>query len=131
MNRETLLAFIADMAGPIGPEVFAGYGSDAARRMSEDPCEYYAIVREWGEKINVGEVFPLIIDVMRNHPDNSFLNDFYGRFTDDWNGTIADLIDQCMERDEPEVRRVIAEYRKNPFYAECIDQIETIISEGN
>ncbi|HNX59041.1 MAG TPA: hypothetical protein PKK43_08065 [Spirochaetota bacterium] len=129
MNRESLLEFIADLSGPVGPEVFAGYGSDIQSRMADEPLEYFAIIREWGEKVDVGEVFPLIIDVMRNPPDASFINNFYGRFTEFWNGTISDLIDQCVERDEPAVRRVIAGYRIDPCYSECLTEIESIISE--
>ncbi len=83
LNREELLEFIADLAGPIGPEVFAGYGSKLQDAMKNDEFYSEKIKIEWSEKVDITVALDLLFDIASNPPDKTFLNDFYSCYKEE------------------------------------------------
>ena len=48
-SEDEILKFIADISGPIGPEVFAGFGISIQNQISNEPLMTETIISRWIE----------------------------------------------------------------------------------
>ena len=77
MDRSELINFIADLAGPIDPSVFAGFGSKVQMRISSNSLAGEKIKTEWVSKADAVAALDVLFDIACNPPDETVENNFY------------------------------------------------------
>ncbi len=116
---EEIREFIADLASPAGPEVFAGYGGEIPslihkwRREKEDPAEgfWYSekklieLKDEWALEVDVASTLEILFDLAKNRPGREFLNNFCDRRKREWEHELLDMIYRVGKRDEGLLRQ--------------------------
>ena len=98
-SRDNLLEFIADLSGPIGPEVFAGFRSKLQHEMTDDLSALDRAMDEWSCKVDTKQALNSLFDIACNPPGVEFHNNFIGRFRESWDLVITDLLYRPGKRD--------------------------------
>ncbi len=129
MDRDELLAFLVELTSPIGPEIFAGYGSQIENRRAADLFAEFEIIEEWSAKVEVENTLKLLFDIALKPPEASFVNNYYGRFREVWNSTLLDLVYAVGRRDPAALKKMIEQYQSYPLLANFIHELQLELSE--
>jgi len=120
MKKEQLIELIADFAAPLGPEVFAGFGSGLQNRRidwsnnTEEILENDdAFLREWAEKADFEETLSALVDILKEPPGSEFHNNLRERLKDDWEYGLSAF--------------AAALARRNP--ARCLEELNLLMSD--
>jgi hypothetical protein len=99
VNKEEILEMLSDLSGPVGPEIFAGFGSILQKRIAEwndDPSVILEktdeFMNDWVKVNDSDETLRILLDILQNPPGREFYSDFYRRFKDNWDFILAELI---------------------------------------
>ncbi|MCB1805479.1 MAG: hypothetical protein KDJ99_10125 [Candidatus Competibacteraceae bacterium] len=130
MDRSELINFIADLAGPIDPSVFAGFGSKVQMRISSNSLAGEKIKTEWVSKADAVAALDVLFDIACNPPDETFENNFYGRFKENWEFEVADLIYRFGNTHLKELQEKMAVHEKNANVKSIIELIRVWLSES-
>ncbi len=128
MNHDELLAFLVELTSPIGPEIFAGYGSQIENRRAADLFAEFEIIEEWSAKVEAENTLKLLFDIALEPPEASFMNNYYGRFQEVWNNTLFDLVCAVGRRDPAALKKIIEQYQSYPSLADFIHELQLELS---
>lgn len=128
MNHDELLAFLVQLTSPIGPEIFAGYGSQIENRRAAYLFAEFEIIEEWSAKVEVENTLKLLFDIAIEPPEASFMNNYYGRFQEVWNNTLFDLVCAVGRRDPAVLKKIIKQYESYPSLANFIHELRLDLS---
>ncbi|MCP4161671.1 MAG: hypothetical protein GY760_16485 [Deltaproteobacteria bacterium] len=131
LNREELLEFISDLAGPIGPEVFAGYGSKLQDAMKNDEFYSEKIKDEWSDIVDITEALDLLFDIASNPPDKTFHNDFYIHYKEKWEFEVTDLLYRVGTRDRKAFLKRLSSFKVNEDAKKIIMELKIWLSEDD
>lgn len=104
-SREQILKFLADLSAPVGPEVFAGFGSEVQRNRYEwqkQDCEFEKeeeYICYWVEEQEFVHTLDILFDIARNPPGIEFSNGIAQRRKQDWEYFLILLIYQLGIKD--------------------------------
>ncbi|MEL6163544.1 MAG: hypothetical protein AAFR37_07210 [Cyanobacteria bacterium J06628_3] len=105
-SREQILEFLADLSAPVGPEVFAGFGSEFQRNRYEWEKQSGEFEKEeeyiccWVEEQEVEHTLDILFDIARNPPGIEFENGIAQRRKLDWEYFLILLIYHLGKRDK-------------------------------
>lgn len=105
-SREKILEFLADLSAPVGPEVFAGFGSEFQRNRYKWQKEDREFEKEeeyiccWVEEQEIMHTLDILFDIARNPPGIEFYNGIAQRRQLDWDYFITLLIYKLGIRDK-------------------------------
>ena len=136
--------FIADLASPIGPEVFAGYGGEIPslihkwRSEKEDPDEgfWYSekkleeLKNEWALEVDVVSTLEILFGLAKTPPGREFLNNFCDRRKREWEHELLDMIYRVGKRNEELLRKKVNKLSKSSSTKTLADELQRWIDEG-
>ncbi|MDY6898251.1 MAG: hypothetical protein SWZ49_09255 [Cyanobacteriota bacterium] len=105
-SREKILEFLADLSAPVGPDVFAGFGSEFQRNRYKWQKEDREFEKEeeyiccWVEEQEIMHTLDILFDIARNPPGIEFYNGIAQRRQLDWDYFITLLIYKLGIRDK-------------------------------
>lgn len=112
-SREKILEFLADLSAPVGPEVFAGFGSELQRNRYEwqkQSGEFEGEIEKeeeyiccWVEEQEIVHTLDILFDIARNPPGIEFYNGIAQRRKLDWDYFLTLLIYKLGSRDKTEL----------------------------
>lgn len=98
--------FLAELAAPVGPDVFAGGGSEFQKLRvqweKEDPLSIdkeEEFIKNWVEKQDLLPTLDALFDIARNPPGLELYNGIATRRKFEWDYHLADLIYQFGLKD--------------------------------
>ncbi|MBO3459715.1 hypothetical protein G7B40_033745 [Aetokthonos hydrillicola Thurmond2011] len=122
-SKEQILEFLADLASPVSPEVFAGFGSEfllnkyqweKQNELMEKEEEY---ITHWVEQQPVIPTLDILLDIALHPPGADFYNGIAQRRQQDWEYFLAKLIYQLGIKDRAALvsRLEATEKQENPI----------------
>lgn len=131
LNRDNLLVFLADLASPIGPEVFAGYGSELQNKRHEDPDYGDKAKSDWVKSVNTQSALEILFEIACNPPDANFINNFYFRFQESWIYELTDLIFLVGKKDRLNLLVNLKKHSNNENARVIISEVNIWLNEEN
>ena len=104
-----VLEFLRDLTTPIGPSVFAGYGSDIQRQLAKGPLCEDKIIKEWLKANDQVILLKLLIDIAKTPELEGPFNSHRSRFREDWESLLSELIYNICAINEQLFYKVINE----------------------
>lgn len=136
VTRDQLMELIAEFSAPIGPDVFAGFGSELQNSLaewSEDGGQYIektdAYLMEWAEKADFEETLSAIVDILKNPPGREFHNNFCVRLKDDWEYGLSVFIAALARRDPAALVKELKPLIEDPGLTRLVFEILESIEE--
>ena len=130
-SRDEILDFLRDISGPIGPEVFAGFGSDIQDQYASVGSDVGAVMTvdasikdSWVKKVDVESAIRGLFSIAVTPPNHDWCNGFYFRFRDNWDYNLADLLGRLREVDRTAFETVKNEFSHNADVVLLLREIE-------
>lgn len=105
-NRDSMLRWITECCGPIGPDTFAGFGSDVMGERARNATSFEAAledhekrIRNWTQNADFESEMPLLLDILEHPPGPEFQDHFYERFRDEFDFQVNEFIGSLGKRD--------------------------------
>lgn len=92
LDRNNILEFIADLAGPSGPEIYAGYGSAIQRDLGFGHASTEELIIDWVNEVDTKEALTVLFDIAINPPGGDFYNNLVCSFTKNWEYILSELL---------------------------------------
>ena len=108
-SKEEVLEFIADISCPIGPIVFAGFGSNYQKRLMEEPLCFDEIIYEWLSESEAISLLQVLIEIACCKKLDQRFECLRLRFWEDWEHTIINLLFELTQENEPMFEEVMAQ----------------------
>lgn len=136
MTRDLLMELIAEFSAPIGPDVFAGFGSELQNSLagwSEDVGQFMektdAYMMEWADRVDFEETLSAIVDILKNPPGREFHNNFCERLKDDWEYGLSAFVAALARRDPAALVKELKPLMQDPGLTRLISEILESIEE--
>ncbi|WP_284380942.1 hypothetical protein [Litoribrevibacter albus] len=100
IDKTTVLDFIADLTAPIGPEVFAGFGSKTQKELAKDPLCFDALIKDWLSNMDLDALAPLLIEIACGDSLPERCANLRMRFQKDWVLVLTSIIFEAYSSDE-------------------------------
>lgn len=91
-TRESVLELLTELASPLGPEVFAGFGTEFQNRVYEDNSYPEKFKDEWEKSVDPLTMLPILIDIAKNPPSEDACFGLHIRRSDAWEYHLRDLL---------------------------------------
>jgi hypothetical protein len=104
-SKEQILEFLAELAAPLGPEVFAGFGSEFQNNRYEWEKENQEIEKEeeyiycWVKEQEIIHTLDILFDIARNPPGADLYNGIAQRRQVEWEYYLVFVIYQLGIKD--------------------------------
>lgn len=105
LSKEQILEFLAELAAPVSPEVFAGFGSELQRNRYEWEKQNQEFEKEeeyisaWIKEQEVEHTLDILLEIAYNPPERDLYNGIAQRRQLDWEYYLALIIYQFGTRD--------------------------------
>jgi len=99
-SKEEVLEFITDISCPIGPIVFAGFGSAYQNRLKRDPLCFDEIICEWLSESESDSLLKILIEVACCKNLNGRFEYIRVRFLEEWEHTLINLLFELTQKNE-------------------------------
>lgn len=130
-SRDEILEFLRDISGPVGPEVFAGFGSNIQDQYASAGSDLGAMMtvddsikNTWVNNVDVESAIRGLLSIVVTPPNHDWCNGFYYRFRDNWDYNIVDLLGRLREVDRIVFETVKREFSHNADVASLLREIE-------
>lgn len=100
IDKTAVLDFIADLTVPVGPEVFAGFGSKTQKELAKDPLCFDALIKEWLSNMDLNVLAPLLIEIACGGTLPERYANLKVRFQKDWSLVLTSIIFEAYSADE-------------------------------
>ena len=136
-SRAQLEEFLTDLASPIGPEVFAGIGtelqtkryrwqneeSDIVKGVAPEQEQLGELIRSWASNQDTEETLDLLFDIACDPPDERLHNNIYQRRRQDWDHFLTILIYELGIRNRPLLLSKLEAYARTDQAASIIGDV--------
>ncbi|AKG21589.1 hypothetical protein [Calothrix sp. 336/3] len=105
LSKEQILEFLAELAAPVSPEIFAGFGSEFQRNRYEWEKQNQELEKEeeyisvWIKEQEVQHTLDILLEIAHNPPERDFYDGIAQRRQLDWEYYLALIIYQLGIRD--------------------------------
>ncbi|MBI2264614.1 MAG: hypothetical protein HYU64_05525 [Armatimonadetes bacterium] len=134
-TREQIQELIADLAAPVGPDVFSGFGTEVQNLRFECWNDARAddklddLVENRLDAADLDSLIDVLLEIVRKPPGADFLNNFYGRRRFDWDYWVTNLFCRIASRDRALLTKKLAPYEENPDVSRVIEEVKEFMEE--
>jgi len=134
-SREKILEFLADLSAPVGPEVFAGFGSKLQKNRYEwqkQNCEFEKEEQHiccWVDEQDVVHTLDILFDIARNPSGIEFSNGISQRRKLDWEYFLILLIYHLGKKDRVALLTRIEANKQDEELYPILEQVKEYLSD--